>query len=316
MANSQPPTRLGRASPPDPEECEEYGCSEECDGRHDTVHIDCGPDEVFEELERHGVVVTRTAPGPVPAPVRAPERPTPDISDHLAAALGRAGVDPEDTEALVSAAAVGLVAEAWREGLEEATGAAEREPAEAMREAERGSSEGRRGPSAGEVFAQSVDLYRRAREALVAAREDGPDALLAFRAVAADVDLRWAGGSRFSLRSAALPTEEFVEHVDDFVRHTAQVMREHGWRAGLLHRALTAAVTAPTYFGMPGWPDAVATAMKRLAALDRSDAPAEFAELTELTDVERTLLEAPDRLGALALDWMCGHGLFTAEAAR
>ncbi|MEU6357459.1 hypothetical protein ABZ896_50550, partial [Streptomyces sp. NPDC047072] len=34
---------IDRASPPDPEECEEYGCSEECDGRHDTVHIDCGP---------------------------------------------------------------------------------------------------------------------------------------------------------------------------------------------------------------------------------------------------------------------------------
>ncbi|MEU1406219.1 hypothetical protein ABZ471_28315 [Streptomyces sp. NPDC005728] len=48
-------------------------------------------------------------------------------------------------------------------------------------------------------------------------------------------------------------------------------MREQGRRAGLLHRAASAAFKAPAHFGMPGWPGAAA--MERLAVLDRSGAP-------------------------------------------
>ncbi|MGW2046877.1 hypothetical protein ACWCPF_17085 [Streptomyces sp. NPDC001858] len=84
-------------------------------------------------------------------------------------------------------------------------------------------------------------------------------------------------------------------------------MREQGWRAALLHRALTAALRAPHHFGLPGWPGAVRTAMQRLAALDRSDAPGTLADLTA---VETALLEAPDELGAEALDWISRQALF------
>ncbi|MEU0197511.1 MULTISPECIES: hypothetical protein [unclassified Streptomyces] len=155
---------------------------------------------------------------------------------HLATVLTHCGIDADDTDLVVSAAAVGLVAVAWRDG-----------PLETIREADGG-------PSDGEVFAQSVDLCRRARAALLNAREDGPEALLAFQAVASDVDLPWAGGSSFTLRGSGEPV--------------------------------------------------VASAMERLAVLDRSDAPDPLADLAV---VEATLREAPDRLGAAALDWLVGR---------
>ncbi|MEE4594316.1 hypothetical protein V2J94_20905 [Streptomyces sp. DSM 41524] len=156
------------------------------------------------------------------------------------------------------------------------------------------------------MFAQSVDRYRRARAALIAAGEHGPEALLAFQAVASDVDLPWAGGSCFTLRTSGEPTDEFVQQLDDRVWYTSETMRQRGWRAGVLHRAASAAVKAPTRFGMPGWPATVASAMERVAALDRSDAP---EALTDLTAVEAALREAPDRLGADALDWLCARGV-------
>jgi hypothetical protein len=58
---------------------------------------------------------------------------------------------------------------------------------------------------------------------------------------------------------------------------------------------------------MPGWPSAVTSAMERLAALDRSDAPGALADLAV---VEATLREAPDRLGVSALDWLAARSLF------
>ncbi|MET9757477.1 hypothetical protein ABZ016_00230 [Streptomyces sp. NPDC006372] len=283
---------INQAAPEEPEVCAELECPEDCSGRHDTEHIDCGPDAVFEDLAEYGVVVERAAPAHAydgeQAPSATPERQALDMSELLGV-LAHFGIDPDDTETLVSVAAVGLVADAWRNGpLDEIHVAAG-------------------GPSDGEVFAQSVDLYRRARAALVAARENGPEALLAFQAVAADVDLPWAGGSRFTLRASGEPTAEFSRHVDDRVWFTAKVMREQGWRAALLHRAAPAVFRDPGHFGMPGWPAAVASAMERLTALDRSDAP---DALGDLAAVEAALLEAPDRLGTAALDWIAARSLF------
>lgn len=189
----------------------------------------------------------------------------------------------------MSAAAVGLVADAWREG-----------PLDDIHETVGG-------PSDGEIFAQSVDLYRRASTALTAARDDGPEALLAFVAVASDVNLPWAGGSDFALRTAASDSvADLVQQIDDRTWFTAEVMREQGWRAALLHRAASATFAALHHFGMPGWPGAVASAMERLAARDRSGAP---ESLTDLKAVEAALLKAPDRLGADALDWLSHQAL-------
>ncbi|MFF5517588.1 hypothetical protein [Streptomyces coeruleorubidus] len=281
---------INQAAPAEPELCAELECPEDCAGRHDTEHIDCGPDVVFEDLREHGVEIERrdgTASHLTTAAPREPEHIL--SSEDLGTVLAHCGIDADDTDLLVSAAAVGLVAVAWRDG-----------PLETIREAGGG-------PSDGEVFAQSVDLYRRARAALLAAREDGPEALLAFQAVASDVDLPWAGGSSFTLRGGGEPTEEFRENVDNRVWYTSKVMREQGWRVAVLHRAAPAALTDPTHFGMPGWPSAVASAMERLATLDRSDAPDALADLAV---VEAALLEAPDRLGTAALDWIAGRSLF------
>ncbi|MFF7649627.1 hypothetical protein ACFZCY_07190 [Streptomyces sp. NPDC007983] len=276
---------INEAMPAEPELCEEFECPEGCSGRHDSSHIDCGPDAVFEDLEQHDVVIERQDPVPSHRPRNMP---APDPTEQLVTVLDHFGIDTDDTELLVSAAAVGLVADAWRDGpLDEihAVGG---------------------GPSDGEMFAQSVDLYRRARAALIAAREDGPEALLAFQAVASDVDLPWAGGSRFTLRTSGEPTDEFLQQLDDRVRFTSETMRKQGWRAGVLHRAFSAAVKASAHFGMPSWPGSVTAAMEHLAGLDRSDAP---EVLGDLTAVEAALHEAPDRLGTDALDWLCARGV-------
>lgn len=289
---------INEAQPEEPEMCEELECPKGCSGRHDSSHIDCGPDAVFEDLAKHAITVEQPEPEPLSPRLAAllgrtePEEKhslLPDIEEQAPVVLAHFGIDADDTDALVSAAAVGLVADAWREG-----------PLEVIHAADDG-------PSDGEIFAQSVDLYRRARAALVAARDDGPEVLLAFVAVASDVDLPWAGGSRFALRTVSESVAEFVQHVDDRVGFTAEVMREQGWRAGLLHRATSAAFKVPTHFGMPGWPGAVASAMERLAVLDRSGAP---EALTDLAAAEAALLEAPDRLGTDALDWISSQALF------
>ncbi|MFG3098457.1 hypothetical protein [Streptomyces sp. NPDC048202] len=288
---------INEAQPAEPEMCEELECPEDCSGRHDFSDIDCGPDAVFEDLARLGITVEKPEPEPLPPALTAfaggvdageKHSPLPDIEEQALVVLAHFGIDADDTDALVSAAAAGLVTDAWREG-----------PLDVIHAAEDG-------PSDGEIFAQSIDLYRRARAALVAARDDGPEMLLAFSAVASDVNLPWAGGSRFALRTVSEPVAEFVQHVDDRVWFTAEVMREQGWRAGLLHRATSAAFKVPTHFGMPGWPGAVASAMERLAVLDRTGAP---EPLTDLAAVEAALLEAPDRLGAEALDWISHHAL-------
>ncbi|MEU8471151.1 hypothetical protein AB0F30_25170 [Streptomyces sp. NPDC029006] len=289
---------INEAQVEEPEMCEELECPEGCSGRHDSAHIDCGPDAVFDDLTEHGITVEKPQSEPLSpwlasllgktgAEEKHPSLPA--VEEQAPAVLARYGIDAEDTDVLVSAAAAGLVADSWREG-----------PLGRIQEADGG-------PSEGEILAQSVDLYRRARAALVAARDDGPEALLAFAAVASDVDLPWAGGSRFMLRTASgSVVAEFVRHVGDRVRFAAEVMREQGWRAGLLHGAVSAASKAPTRFGMPGWPDAVASAMKRLAVLDRSGAPEALADLSA---VEAALLEAPDRLGADTLDWISRQAL-------
>ncbi|MEV0281804.1 hypothetical protein AB0I22_36215 [Streptomyces sp. NPDC050610] len=286
---------LNEAQPAEPEMCAEFECPDGCSGRHDTTHIDCGPDTVFDDLTEHGITVAQPGPTPLPAghtvllgrtDTEEKRTPLPDIEEQALVVLTHFGIDTHDTEVLVSAAAVGLVAEVWREG-----------PLDAIHAADDG-------PSDGEIFAQSVDLYRRARAALLAAQDNGPEALLAFVAVASDVSLPWAGGSRFALRTVSESLTEFVQHIDDRVWFTAEVMREQGWRAGLLHRAASAVHKAPAHFGMPGWPGAVASAMVRLAVLDRPDVP---EALSDLATVEAALLEAPDRLGAYALDWLTEH---------
>jgi hypothetical protein len=280
---------INQAAPPEPEICAELECPENCSGRHDTEHIDCGPDAIFDNLEEHGVSIERREDGRTPLPTVASERPARTLdSDDLIAVLTHGGIDADDTELLVSAAAVGLVTVAWRDG-----------PLDEIRETAGG-------PTDGEVFAQGVDLCRRARKALLAARGEGPEALLAFQAVALDLDLPWAGGSSFTLRGSGAPTEEFVQNVNNRVWYTSKIMREQGWRVSLLHRAASAALLDAACFGMPAWPATVASAIERLTALDRSDAPTALADLAA---VEAALKEAPDRLGVHALDWLCTQGL-------
>ncbi|WP_052849433.1 hypothetical protein [Streptomyces avicenniae] len=294
---------LNEAQPDDPEMCAELECEEDCSGRHDSTHIDCGPDAVFDDLAEHGITVEPPEPEHSSPRLAAllerteadKERsPLPDVEEHAPAVLARFGIDADDTKVLVSVAAVGLVADAWREG-----------PLDVIHAADNG-------PNDGEMFAQSVDLYRRACAALVSARDDGPEALLAFVAVASDVELPWAGGSRFALRMVPASAAELARHVEDRVGFTQELMREQGWRAGLLHRATSAVFKAPSHFGMPHWPGAVASAMERLPQLDRSGAPEALADLVM---VEASLLKAPDQLGADALDWLSHQQLLGQRAS-
>ncbi|MEU3494972.1 hypothetical protein ABZ747_15935 [Kitasatospora cineracea] len=287
---------INEAQPDEPEMCEEFECAEDCSGRHDSSHIDCGPDAIFEDLLEHGATIEKPGPAPLSPEFAALFAPRseklspsfPDLPEEAAAALVHLGVDPDDPEVLLSAAAAGLAAEALQN-----------EPFDAVRAASGG-------PDAGEILAQGVDLYRRARKALLAAQEGGPERLRAFTIVASDLDLPWAGGSRFTLRSASGPVADLVEHIDQQVWITQELMRRQGWRNALLHRAFTAVFKASHHFGMPGWPALVNTTMERLAAMDRSALPSGLADLPE---VEAALLQAPDRLGTSALGWLARHAL-------
>ncbi|MFD7981541.1 hypothetical protein [Streptomyces sp. NPDC059071] len=341
---------LNEAQGDEPEMCEEFGCPADCSGQHDSSHIDCGPDAVFDDLAEHGVALEKPEPEPLGPALRAllertsaapeasgarseasgpgagwtPESSGPgagrapassgswgsgagptstesegrlaELVEGCEAILAHFAVSADDPEILLSAAAVGLVHDAWREG-----------PLDEIHAREDG-------PSDGEIVAQGVDLYRRARAALLAARASGPEALSAFVAVASDVRLRWAGGSGFLLRHAAAGPDdeslaEFVRHVESRVWFTGEVMRARGWRGALLHRAASAAFKAPGHFGMPAWPAVVDAAVRRLAGMDRSGAPEGLADLDA---VERALREAPDRLGVAALDWLARRGLLDA----
>ncbi|GAA1041587.1 hypothetical protein [Streptomyces murinus] len=276
---------INEAIPAEPEMCEEFDCPDDCSGRHDSSHIDCGPDAVFEDLARRGVVVPRAEDDPAPALDRTLPGRTKKSAPAMtgpAEALAQHGIDTDDIELLLDAAAAGLVTDAWHDALLSEI------PATAK-------------PAPGEILAQRADLYRRARRALVAARDDGPQALRAFQAVASSVDLPWAGGSPFTLRESRAATENFIQHIDDRIRYTSELMREQGWRAVLLRLAASAASRAPDHFGMPGWADRVASVTRHLAELDRSDAPPALADLGA---VETLLVEAPDRLGADALGWI------------
>lgn len=42
-----------------PEMCDEFECPEGCSGRHDSTHIDCGPDAIFDDLAEHGISVKK-----------------------------------------------------------------------------------------------------------------------------------------------------------------------------------------------------------------------------------------------------------------
>lgn len=48
---------INEAAPAEPEMCAEFECPSDCQGRHDVDHIDCGPDDIYEALARHGVTV-------------------------------------------------------------------------------------------------------------------------------------------------------------------------------------------------------------------------------------------------------------------
>ncbi|MET8540577.1 hypothetical protein ABZW03_07965 [Kitasatospora sp. NPDC004799] len=290
---------INEAALPEPEFCVDMECSESCSGRHDSEHIDCGPDAVFEDLARHGVELER--PDVFPPPRRRPpvEEELPltgydgDPDELVAKVLAHFGLDHENTEVLVNAAAVGLVADVWRDG-----------PLDAIHAAGAG-------PSDGEIFAQSVDLYRTARAALLAARDDGPGELVVFQAIASDVRLRWAGGSPFTLMACGEPTEEFCQDVYNRIWFTGKQMKELGWRTALMHCAMSAAVRASGHFGMPGWTAVADAALRRIGVLDRTGAP---RTLHDLVGVESALREAPDRLGADALEWLCRRGVFAPEA--
>src|SRR5882757_4795192 len=107
---------LNEAQPEEPEMCEEFECPEDCSGRHDSTHIDCGPDAVFDDLAEHGITVEQPKPEPLSprlaalfgrAEAEEKHSPLPDIEEQAPVVLAHFGIDADDTDALVSAAAVG-----------------------------------------------------------------------------------------------------------------------------------------------------------------------------------------------------------------
>ncbi|TMR96126.1 hypothetical protein [Nonomuraea basaltis] len=196
------------------------------------------------------------------------------------------GVDPDEEPALVSAAAVGLVLDAWRNS-----------PLEDIHSEDNG-------PSDGEMFAQSVYLYRKAKTALTAARKGNLRPMFALEGMITNPQRRWAGGSSFTLASTGADLAAFHEHVESRLWYVRSVIEEEGWRAALLRKAFSA-VSASHHYGMPKWPHLVDGAMIRLAAFESELLP---EPLKDQEAARTALREEPDRLGIDALEWLIARG--------
>ncbi|MFI6883507.1 hypothetical protein [Streptosporangium canum] len=197
------------------------------------------------------------------------------------------GIDPEDEEALLNAAAVGLVLEAWRNS-----------PLEDIHASPTG-------PTDGEMFAQSVYLYCKARQALKSARKGNFRPLSALVGAMTNPDRPWAGRSSFTLRRSGADLAEFQEHVENRIWYTTSLIEKQGWREALMQRAVSASA-ASHHFGMPRWSDHVDAAMNSMKDIDPETTP---TALIDHEEVRRALLEEPDRLGAEALEWLIDRGV-------
>jgi hypothetical protein len=224
------------------------------------------------------------------------------LDHHHAQRCEEAGIS--GSEAIVSAMAVGLVLEAWRNG-----------PVEDMHSS-------RRGPDDAAVFAESTSLHDKAIEALTAASL--PFGLLAFEDHLLDRDRPWAGTGGRTLKDLGHGfLGSYARHVKD--RTNALIsLGKHTCVSDplepyLVNRAL---VFGRDHKGMPGWYAVVDRIGVLLAdpghpAWSRdgggSKALAEMPpQAPSIDQLGVTLLSSPSVLPLPVLEWLSDHFLYCA----
>ncbi len=218
----------------------------------------------------------------------------------------REGIGPgEDT--IVSAAAVGLVEMVWRNS-----------PLEDMHSG--GGLRGR-GPSDGEMFAESVALYRVAKSVLP--RRFG---LLEFEDHVLDRGRPWAAGGRTLQEMGYGSLGRFAKHVRGRTNALLSI-RDDGDRLLMGYLVMITRLYGRDHYGMPQWP-AVAGNVRDLLATpghlgwlgddpcrERETALAVAPSGTAVPEaLHRALLDGPDMLPIAVLDWLTDWVMFMARS--
>jgi hypothetical protein len=207
-------------------------------------------------------------------------------------------------DAMVSAAAVSLVIEVWRNG-----------PVENMHA-------GRRGPSDAAMFAESAALHTAAVTALTARRRAA--GLLEFEEHLLDRKRPWAGTGGRTLPDLGYGNlGDYRRHVKDRI-NALMALADHTCVPAPLETYLIprALMYGRNHKGMPGWPVIVHRVGVLLADPDhpqwRDDrrghqALGELpAQVTSIDDLTATLLTNPSRLPRDVLEWLSDHLLYCA----
>ena len=209
-----------------------------------------------------------------------------------------------DPDAMLSAAAVGLVIEVWRNG-----------PVEDMHA-------GRRGPSDAAMFAESTALHASAVTALTAPnRKVG---LLDFEEHLLDRDRPWAGTGGRTLPDLGYGfLGDYRRHVKDRI-NALMALADHTCVPAPLETYLIprALMRGRDHMGMPGWLAIVHRIGVLLADPDHPqwrDDRRGYQALDELTaqvtsigDLTAILLTNPSNLPQDVLDWLSDHLLYSA----
>ncbi|MER5326756.1 hypothetical protein [Streptosporangium roseum] len=207
------------------------------------------------------------------------------------------GIGP-DQETIISAAAVGLVIEVWRNS-----------PLEEMHT---GGGKRGKGPDDPEMFAESTALHRHAVRALASEKKY---ALFSFEEHVLDRNRPWAASGRTLQEMGYGYLGAFTKHVKDRTNALLGFDEKYGRRVLLAYLIMRAKSHGSQHMGMPLWPTIVETvcamatdpghpawrnADSIVSALDAR--PAELPSVDALRD---TLLCAPYELPLPVLKWLC-----------
>ncbi|GAA0829804.1 hypothetical protein ACFPKZ_02575 [Streptosporangium amethystogenes subsp. fukuiense] len=209
----------------------------------------------------------------------------------------REGIGP-DRESIISAAAVGLVLDVWRNS-----------PLEDMHAG--GGMRGK-GPDDPEMFAESTALHR---QAVAALRSGDRFALLEFEDHVLDRHRPWAGGGRTLQEMGYGYLGAFSKHVKGRTNALMGLEGNFGRQALLAYLIVKALFSGTHHKGMPAWPAIVATVCAMIEDSSheawrdgercRRAMDARPSELPVVADLRRTLLEAPETLPMPVLEWLC-----------
>jgi hypothetical protein len=202
-------------------------------------------------------------------------------------------------DSTVNVAAVGLVELVWRNS-----------PLEDMHAS-------RRGPSDGEMFAESVALYRVARDALFHGTNG---ALLGFELWVLDRRRPWAAGGRTLQEMGYGHLTAFEKHVKTHISFLMMIKADDGPNVLLNYLMAFTTMYGARHYGMPRW-TAIVSGVRDV--LGNPAHPAWYGrgnqviaaapiETPNTNDLCQALLDTPDELPLAVLNWLTRYGVMMA----